>query len=65
MPFHARLSDYLIEQRLAQVAEEFSKASPFLPHIRRCPRGCMYLTAPLRSLQEVVREYVDLHRKSK
>nr|XP_040230643.2 nucleolar and coiled-body phosphoprotein 1-like [Anopheles coluzzii] len=57
--------NYLIEQRLAQVAEEFSKASPFLPHIRRCPRGCMYLTAPLRSLQEVVREYVDLHRKMK
>ncbi|XP_041772173.1 nucleolar and coiled-body phosphoprotein 1-like isoform X2 [Anopheles merus] len=57
--------NYLIEQRLAQVAEEFSKASPFLPHIRRCPRGCMYLTAPLRSLQEVVREYVALHRNMK
>uniref|UniRef100_A0A182JTK4 Uncharacterized protein n=1 Tax=Anopheles christyi TaxID=43041 RepID=A0A182JTK4_9DIPT len=57
--------NYLIEQRLMRVAEEFSKASPYLPKNNRCPGGCMYLTAPFRSLQEVVREYVALHRKMK
>uniref|UniRef100_A0A182P7X6 Uncharacterized protein n=1 Tax=Anopheles epiroticus TaxID=199890 RepID=A0A182P7X6_9DIPT len=57
--------NYLIEQRLMLVAEQFAKVSLYLPQVRRGPGSCMFLTTPYRSLQEVVREYISLHRNMK